>query len=60
MQKCSEDHTLPYEYHIAQCKLRQLLTVRSRNRCRIGIFKRVEIDLIKPRTFTHPVRCRAP
>jgi hypothetical protein len=60
MQKCNEDHFILYEYHVAQCKLRRLLNVRSRNRCRTGIFKRVEIDLIKPRTFTHPIHCRDP
>jgi hypothetical protein len=58
MKKCSEEQNVPYEYHVAYCKLHRYLWLSSR-RPKVR-FTRVDTNLIKPRTFTCPRYIRAP
>lgn len=60
VQKFNEDCFVPYEYHEARMKLYRLIKTRSRRHSRTGIFKRVEVDHLKPHIFRHPKRSRAP
>jgi putative DNA primase/helicase len=59
-QKSDPDRIRRYESHLMQSKMMRIL----KSRCRLGgrrpLLRRVEIDFIKPHTFKHPARCRAP